>query len=106
MGDIAVSGRPSIETGHYFGLDEIGRDLYARTIQATRTSLVVGVIGALVAIMIGTLYGAVPGFVGGWLDNAMMRTVDVLVSIPYIVAATVVGIVWTWGILVLWWILG
>ena len=83
MGDIAVSGRPSIETGHYFGLDEIGRDLYARTIQATRTSLVVGVIGALVAVIIGTLYGAVSGFVGGWVDNAMMRTVDVLVSIPY-----------------------
>jgi oligopeptide transport system permease protein len=44
MGDIAGEGRPSFETGHYFGLDELGRDLYARTIQATRTSLIVGVI--------------------------------------------------------------
>jgi oligopeptide transport system permease protein len=83
MGDIVGQGRPSIETGHYFGLDELGRDLYARTIQATRTSLIVGVIGAFVAVVIGTLYGAVSGFVGGWVDNLMMRTVDILVSIPY-----------------------
>jgi oligopeptide transport system permease protein len=83
MGDIAGQGAPSIATGHYFGLDELGRDLYARTIQATRTSLIVGVIGALVAVVIGTLYGAISGFVGGWVDNAMMRTVDILVSIPY-----------------------
>ncbi|MDJ1009535.1 MAG: ABC transporter permease subunit [Paracoccaceae bacterium] len=83
MGDIATEGRPSIETGHYFGLDELGRDLYARTIQATRTSLIVGVIGAFVAVIIGTLYGAISGFVGGWVDNLMMRTVDILISIPY-----------------------
>ena len=83
MGDIVAEGRPSLESGHYFGLDEIGRDLYARTIQATRTSLIVGVIGAFVAVVIGTLYGAVSGFAGGWIDNAMMRAVDVLVSIPY-----------------------
>lgn len=83
MGDIAGQGRPSIESGHFFGLDELGRDLYARTIQATRTSLIVGVIGAFVAVVIGTLYGAVSGFVGGWVDNVMMRTVDILISIPY-----------------------
>lgn len=83
MGDIAGEGRPSIESGHYFGLDGLGRDLYARTIQATRTSLIVGVIGAFVAVVIGTLYGAVAGFVGGRVDNVMMRAVDVLVSIPY-----------------------
>ncbi|MYA87110.1 MAG: peptide ABC transporter permease, partial [Boseongicola sp. SB0662_bin_57] len=83
MGDIAGEGHPSIESGHYFGLDGLGRDLYARTIQATRTSLIVGVIGALVAVAIGTLYGAVAGFVGGWVDNVMMRAVDVLVSVPY-----------------------
>ena len=83
MGDIAGQGAPSIETGHYFGLDELGRDLYARTIQATRTSIIVGVIGAFVAVVIGTLYGAISGFVGGWVDNVMMRAVDILVSIPY-----------------------
>ena len=83
MGDIEGEGQPSMESGHYFGLDGLGRDLYARTIQATRTSLIVGVIGAFVAVVIGTLYGAFAGFVGGWVDNVMMRTVDVLISIPY-----------------------
>ena len=83
MGDVATQGGPSIENGHFFGVDDLGRDLYARTIQATRTSLIVGVIGALVAVVIGTLYGATAGFVGGWVDNVMMRAVDILVSIPY-----------------------
>ena len=83
MGDIAGEGAPSIENGHYFGLDELGRDLFARTIQATQTSLIVGVIGALMAVIIGTLYGAVSGFIGGWVDNLMMRSVDILIAVPY-----------------------
>ncbi len=83
MGDVATLGAPSIETGHYFGLDDLGRDLYARTIQATRTSLMVGVIGSLVAVVIGTLYGAVSGFVGGWVDGLMMRIVDILIAVPF-----------------------
>ena len=83
IGSLADTGVPSIATGHYFGTDDLGRDLYARTIQGTQTSLLVGIIGALVAVIIGTLYGAVAGFVGGWLDNLMMRTVDILVAIPY-----------------------
>ncbi len=83
MGNAATAGQPSIENGHYFGVDDLGRDLYSRTIQATQTSLIVGVIGALVAVFIGTLYGATAGFVGGWVDNLMMRTVDILIAIPY-----------------------
>jgi oligopeptide transport system permease protein len=82
MTDIAGSGMPTVENGHYFGVDDLGRDLYSRTIQATRTSLLVGVIGAAVALVIGTLYGTVSGFAGGWVDNAMMRSVDILIAIP------------------------
>lgn len=74
---------PSLEAGHPFGTDDNGRDLYSRTIQATQTSLIVGVIGALVAVFIGTLYGATAGFVGGWVDNVMMRTVDILIAVPF-----------------------
>ena len=83
MGAIKTQGAPSIENGHYFGLDDLGRDLFARTIQATRTSLAVGFIGTLVAVVIGTLYGAISGFIGGWVDNVMMRTVDILIAVPY-----------------------
>lgn len=83
IGSDAIKGVPSVETGHYFGTDDSGRDLYIRTIQGTQTSLLVGIIGAFVAGFIGTIYGAFSGFVGGWVDNLMMRTVDILIAIPY-----------------------
>lgn len=82
MGDIAGLGAPNLENGHYFGVDELGRDLYSRVIQATQTSLLVGLIGAAMALIVGTLYGVISGFVGGRTDNIMMRIVDVLYSIP------------------------
>ena len=83
LGDIAILGSPSFETGHYFGTDELGRDLYSRVIQGTKISLMVGVVGALIAVLVGTLYGAIAGYFGGKLDNFMMRLVDILMSIPY-----------------------
>ncbi|MEM8731812.1 MAG: ABC transporter permease subunit [Pseudomonadota bacterium] len=82
MGDIQGQGRPSLENGHYFGLDQLGRDLYARVIQATRTSLLVGLIGAGMALLVGTAYGVVAGYYGGRLDAVMMRFVDILLAIP------------------------
>ena len=83
LGNISTLGYPSFETGHYFGTDELGRDLYSRVIQGTKISLMVGVVGALIAVIVGTLYGAIAGFFGGRLDNIMMRLVDILMSIPY-----------------------
>ena len=83
LGDIAILGSPSFDTGHYFGTDELGRDLYSRVIQGTKISLMVGVVGALIAVFVGTLYGAIAGYFGGKLDNFMMRLVDILMSIPY-----------------------
>ncbi len=83
LGNIATAGAPSIETGHYFGTDELGRDLYSRVIQGTQVSLMVGVIGSLIAVVIGTLYGATAGYIGGRLDGVMMRFVDIMMSVPY-----------------------
>ena len=82
MGNVAEMGMPSIGSGHFFGTDELGRDLYARSIQGTRTSLLVGLVGASVALIVGTSYGAIAGFVGGRTDNFMMRNVDILLAIP------------------------
>lgn len=74
---------PSVETGHWFGTDPLGRDLFARTVQGTQISLMVGIVGSLIAIFVGTLYGAIAGYYGGRVDDIMMRIVDVLMSIPY-----------------------
>lgn len=83
MGQVAQLGQPSLENGHYFGTDNLGRDLYARVVQGTQISLMVGIVGAGIAVIVGTLYGATAGYVGGRTDQIMMRTVDILMSIPY-----------------------
>lgn len=83
MGQVAQMGQPSIDSGHYFGTDNLGRDLYARVVQGTQISLMVGIVGAGIAVIVGTFYGATAGYVGGRTDQIMMRTVDILMSIPY-----------------------
>ncbi len=81
--DIKNLGVPSIENGHFFGLEQEGRDLYTRVVQGTRISILVGVIGSLVAVVVGTLYGAFAGYMGGRIDSVMMRIVDILIAIPF-----------------------
>lgn len=73
----------SPSAAHWFGTDNLGRDLLTRIMWGARVSLAVGVVSTLVSVFVGVTYGATAGFIGGKVDNAMMRAVDVLYSLPY-----------------------
>ena len=71
---------PSAE--HWLGTDEFGRDILSRLIYGARVSLQVGFIAVGIALVVGGMLGAVSGYYSGWLDNSIMRVMDVLLSIP------------------------
>jgi oligopeptide transport system permease protein len=70
---------------HWFGTDVHGRDLLVRVFYGAQISLLVGAVGACVSLLIGVSWGAVAGYVGGRIDNAMMRVVDILYALPSII---------------------
>jgi oligopeptide transport system permease protein len=75
---------PTFSNGHFFGTDELGRDVFARTMMGARITLFVAVVASIVSLGIGVLYGAIAGFVGGKIDALMMRAVDALYALPFI----------------------
>jgi oligopeptide transport system permease protein len=70
--------------GHLLGADSLGRDLLARLLVGLRVSLAISVVASAVSLVIGVAWGAVAGYFGGWLDELMMRFVDVLYALPFI----------------------
>ncbi|MBU1375958.1 MAG: ABC transporter permease subunit [Alphaproteobacteria bacterium] len=75
---------PPLKEGHLLGSDALGRDLTARLLTGLRVSLAIGLVATTVSLVIGVAWGAVAGYVGGKLDEVMMRAVDVLYSLPFI----------------------
>lgn len=86
-GDLIKSFPPSLL--HPMGTDEAGRDLLARVLQGGRISLTVGIISTFVSLIVGVSYGAIAGYIGGRIDNIMMRIVDMIYAIPYILIVIV-----------------
>lgn len=74
---------PDLASGHYFGTDSSGRDLLVRVAIGGRVSLMVGIAGAFIAVIIGTIYGAISGYIGGKTDMLMMRALEILSSFPF-----------------------
>ena len=75
---------PTFENWHLFGTDAQGRDMVARTLVGLGVSLMVGIVATIVSLVIGVTWGATAGFIGGRVDQAMMRFVDILYSLPFI----------------------
>ncbi|WP_109077579.1 oligopeptide ABC transporter permease OppC [Aggregatibacter kilianii] len=78
-----MSVAPTTEGYHFFGTDSSGRDLLVRTAIGGRISLMVGIAGALISVLIGTIYGAISGYFGGKIDMVMMRFLEILSSFPF-----------------------
>jgi oligopeptide transport system permease protein len=92
------SGR---EVRHWFGTDQLGRDVLVRILYGGRVSLAVGLIATLISVIIGVLWGAIAGYAGGMVDQFMMRTVDVLYCLPYMFFVILLMVVFGRNILLL-----
>lgn len=86
-GELVHSFPPSML--HPMGTDDQGRDLLARVLQGGRISLMVGIISTIVSLIVGVSWGSIAGYLGGRIDNLMMRIVDIIYAIPYILIVIV-----------------
>lgn len=78
-----MTSPPDFESGHYLGTDSNGRDIFVRIAVGGRISLLVGISAAFVAVLMGTFYGSLSGYVGGRVDSLMMRVLEILNSFPF-----------------------
>lgn len=83
---------------HWFGTDNLGRDLFVRTLVGGRISLVIGFVGTAIELLFGCLYGGVAGYFGGKVDAIMMRIVEIIATVPYLIVVIMLLIVLPKGV--------
>lgn len=93
---MATNQAPSSE--HWFGTDNLGRDIFARTWDGARISLFIGLTAAFLDLIIGIIWGAISGYFGGKIDEYMMRIADILSSLPYLLVVILLMVVLGQGI--------
>ncbi|MBD3898208.1 ABC transporter permease subunit [Halomonas sp. ML-15] len=98
----AFTAPPSITDGHFAGTDANGRDLLTRTLYGGQISLSVALVATLVSLVIGVLYGAIAGYMGGRVDNLMMRFVDIMYSLPFMFLVILLMVVFGRNILLIY----
>lgn len=89
----AIRKPPDFAKGHFLGTDQNGRDLLARLLQGTQMSLVVAGVATFVSVAVGVVYGAVAGYFGGRIDALMMRFVDIMYALPYILFVIILVVI-------------
>jgi oligopeptide transport system permease protein len=89
----SLASPPSLENGHWFGTDSNGRDLFVRVWSGTQVSLLVALLATAVSLVIGVAWGATAGYLGGRVDDWMMRFVDVLYALPYMFFVIILTVV-------------
>ncbi len=100
----SFSAPPSAE--HWFGTDQIGRDMFSRILYAARISLLVGFMATVISTVIGVALGLISGYFGGWADKAIMSVTDMVMSFPYILLVLVAAAIFDPGLWNIIWILG
>ncbi len=84
---------PNIEEKFYFGADELGRDLFVRVLYGARVSLRVAILATGIEVVVGVIMGILAGFLRGWVDTIISRTIDMILSVPFLLLGISLGVV-------------